>query len=171
MIEAELPMNEVERIQVLQEYGILDTGEEACYDDLVKLAAKISDAPISIVSLLDQDRSWFKSSFGLPRGEVDRKYSICSHAILQPEVFIVEDTALDERFADNPIVSGDLNVRFYAGAPLTSSTGHHLGTLCILDTLIEKLVPTCRQTRTEKAVSGIGRSIDNIIQGIRDTTP
>ncbi len=133
MIEAELPMNEVERIQVLQEYGILDTGEEACFNDLVQLAAKICDAPISIISLLDQDRSWFKSSFGLPRGQVDRKYSICSHAILQTEVFVVEDTTLDERFADNPIVSGDLNVRFYAGAPLTSSTGHHLGTLCVLD--------------------------------------
>ena len=133
MIEAELPNNEVERMQVLQEYGILDTGEEACFNDLVQLAAKICGAPISIISLLDQDRSWFKSSYGLPRGQVERKLSICSHAILQPDVFVVEDTILDSRFIDNPIVSGDLNVRFYAGAPLTTYSGHHLGTLCVLD--------------------------------------
>ncbi len=133
MIEAELPSNELERVQVLKEYGIMDTDEEACFNDLVQLAARICGAPISIVSLLDEDRSWFKSSYGLPRGQVERKYSICSHAILKSEVFVVEDTSLDPRFMDNPIVSGDLKVRFYAGAPLITSTGHHLGTLCVLD--------------------------------------
>lgn len=139
MIEAKLPSNELERVQVLQDYGILDTSEEACFNDLVHLAAKICGTPISIISLLDQDRSWFKASYGLPRGEVARKYSMCSHAILQPEALIVEDTAIDDRFIDNPILCGDLNVRFYAGTPLRTSSGHHIGTLCVLDSSPRKI--------------------------------
>lgn len=133
MVEAELSKNEVERISALDEYQILDTMAEQCLDDLVQLTSKICEAPVSIISLIDEKRSWFKSSHGVPRGEVDRKYSICSHAILQDEVFVVEDTLLDERFHDNPIVRGDLNVRFYAGAPLKTCDGFNLGTLCILD--------------------------------------
>lgn len=142
MIEAELPSNELERVQVLKDYGILDTGEEASFNDLVQLAANICGAPISIISLIDQDRSWFKASFGLPRGEVPRKYSMCSHAILQQEIFVVEDTALDKRFVDNPILCGDLNVRFYAGTPLKSASGHHIGTLCVLDTKPRQITAT-----------------------------
>ncbi|XID75716.1 ATP-binding protein [Alkanindiges sp. WGS2144] len=133
MVEAELPGNELERVQVLQTYSIMDTDEEACFNDLVQLAARICGAPIAVISLLDRERSWFKSSYGLPRGEVERRLSICSHAILQPEIFIVEDTHQDQRFADNPVVNGDLNIRFYAGAPLKTACGHQLGTLCILD--------------------------------------
>ena len=133
MIEAELPENEVGRMHALSEYHILDTMAEQCLDDLVELASKICDAPVSIISLIDETRSWFKSSHGVPRGEVDRKYSICSHAILQKEIFIVEDTLLDERFNDNPVVQGELGVRFYAGAPLTTSDGFNLGTLCLVD--------------------------------------
>lgn len=142
MIEAELPSNEPERIHTLHQYQIMDTEDEECFNDLVQLAANICNVPISIISLLDDKRSWFKSAHGVPRGdEIDRKFSICSHAILQPEVFIVEDTSLDPRFVDNPIVTGDLNVRFYAGAPLKTSDGHHLGTLCILDSKPRKLEP------------------------------
>lgn len=133
MIEAELPENELGRIHALSEYHILDTMAEQCLDDLVQLASKICDAPISIISLIDETRGWFKSSHGVLRGEVDRKYSICSHAILQKEIFVVEDTLLDERFRDNPIVQGELAVRFYAGAPLTTSDGFNLGTLCLVD--------------------------------------
>lgn len=141
MIEAELPGNEAERLQALRQYYVMDTDDEECFRDLVQLAAKICDVPISIISLLDDERSWFKSAHGLPRGEVDRKYSICSHAILQPEIFIVEDTQLDPRFVNNPIVTGDLNVRFYAGAPLKTACGHHLGTLCILDSKPRQIDP------------------------------
>ena len=140
MIEAELPSNEPERLYALNQYQIMDTEDEECFNDLVQLAASICNVPISIISLLDDKRSWFKSAHGVERGaEVDRKFSICSHAILQPEVFIVEDTNLDERFVDNPTLNGDLNVRFYAGAPLKTSDGHILGTLCILDSKPRKL--------------------------------
>jgi signal transduction histidine kinase len=143
MIEAELPSNEPERIHALNQYQIMDTEDEECFKDLVQLAANIFNVPISIISLLDDSRSWFKSAHGVARGEqVERKYSICSHAILQPDVLIVEDTSLDARFAQNPIVTGDLNVRFYAGAPLKTHDGHHLGTLCILDSIPRKLDPS-----------------------------
>ncbi|TEU23833.1 GAF domain-containing sensor histidine kinase [Alkanindiges illinoisensis] len=143
MIEAELPSNEPERLYALNQYQIMDTEDEECFNDLVQLAASICNVPISIISLLDDKRSWFKSAHGVERGaEVDRKFSICSHAILQPDVFIVEDTSLDERFVDNPTLNGDLNVRFYAGAPLKTSDGQILGTLCIQDSKPRKLEPS-----------------------------
>lgn len=143
MIEAELPSNEPERLYALNQYQIMDTEDEECFNDLVQLAASICNVPISIISLLDDKRSWFKSAHGVECGaEVDRKFSICSHAILQPDVFIVEDTSLDERFVDNPTLNGDLNVRFYAGAPLKTSDGQILGTLCILDSKPRKLEPS-----------------------------
>ncbi len=133
MIEAKLPENELGRMHALNEYQILDTMAEQCLDDLVLLASKICEAPVSIISLIDESRSWFKSSYGVPRGEVERKYSICSHAILQQDIFIIEDTLLDERFHDNPTVKSDLGIRFYAGAPLKTYDGFNLGTLCVLD--------------------------------------
>lgn len=142
MIEAELPSNEPERLRALHQYRIMDTEDEECFNDLVQLAANIFNVPVSIISLLDDHRSWFKAGHGVPAGgQVERKYSVCSHAILQSEVFIVEDTSLDERFADNPILCGDLNVRFYAGAPLKTSDGHLIGTLCVLDSKPRKLEP------------------------------
>ncbi|MBK0064153.1 MULTISPECIES: GAF domain-containing sensor histidine kinase [unclassified Acinetobacter] len=133
MIEAELPQNEAGRMYALNGYQILDTMAEQGLDDLVQLASRICEAPVSIISLIDENRSWFKSSYGVPRGEVERKYSICSHAILQKDIFVIEDTLLDERFHDNPAVRGDLSIRFYAGAPLTTCDGFNLGTLCVLD--------------------------------------
>lgn len=142
MIEAELPSNEPERLHALDQYQIMDTEDESCFNDLVQLAANICNAPISIISLLDDKRSWFKSAHGVGCGaEVDRKYSICSHAILHPDILIIEDTQLDERFIDNPTLTGDLNVRFYAGAPLKTSDGHLLGTLCVLDSTPRTLEP------------------------------
>ncbi|WP_151722747.1 GAF domain-containing sensor histidine kinase [Acinetobacter ursingii] len=133
MIEAKLPENELGRMHALNEYQILDTMAEQCLDDLVLLASKICEAPVSIISLIDESRSWFKSSYGVPRGEVERKYSICSHAILQQDIVIIEDTLLDERFHDNPTVKSDLGIRFYEGAPLKTYDGFNLGTLCVLD--------------------------------------
>lgn len=133
MIQAELPIEELERVHVLKRYEIMDTEEEACFDDLVKVASKLCNTPISLISLLDHEFNCFKSSIGLPGDTVKRQYNICGHAILQPDVFVVEDTTQDERYSQHPIVSGNLNVRFYAGVPLKSSAGHHLGTLCVLD--------------------------------------
>lgn len=132
MIKAELPIDEIERVQVLKHYEV-NTEEESCFDDLVKVACKMCNTPMSGIILLEQQRSWFKSSFGLPHDKIKGKYNICSHAVLQPDVFIIEDVTQDERFVHHPIISADLNVQFYAGVPLKSSSGHYLGTLCVFD--------------------------------------
>ena len=128
-----VPANEVARLQTLRSYKILDTKPEERFDDLTQLAALICDAPISLISLIDTDRQWFKSRFGLDLQETPRAQAFCTHAIMQPEMFVVPDAAKDERFAQNPFVTGEAHIRFYAGAPLAARDGHLLGTLCVMD--------------------------------------
>jgi len=125
---------EKERLASLESYSILDTLPEIDYDNLTTIAAAICGAPISVVSLLDDKRQWFKSKFGLDVSETPKEIAFCAHAINEEEdIFMVQDARLDERFVNNPVVTGDPHVIFYAGVPLCSDEGLPLGTLCVID--------------------------------------
>lgn len=123
---------ETARLAVLHAYDVLDTEAEAEFDDLAALAARICDAPTALVSLVAEDRQWFKARVGLETGETGRDVSFCAHAMLQDSVMVVADTRLDPVFRDNGLVTGPPHVRFYAGAPLVTAEGLPLGTLCVL---------------------------------------
>jgi len=132
-VKAPLPANEGERLQVLRSLDILDTAAEEAFDNLVQLAAAICEVPIALVSLVDAERQWFKARVGLNAAETHRDLAFCAHAILQPDLFVVGDTLLDDRFARNPLVMGEPNIRFYAGAPLEMEPDIRLGTFCVID--------------------------------------
>ena len=134
MTAPRIPQNETQRLRALHAYKILDTLAEQAYDDLTGLAAQICDAPIALISLVDRDRQWFKSRVGLNAEETSRKVSFCAHAIHHPkELLEVEDALEDQRFAGNPLVTGDPHIRFYAGMPIVDAAGLALGTLCVID--------------------------------------
>jgi anti-sigma regulatory factor (Ser/Thr protein kinase) len=124
---------ERQRLAALRRYRILGTQPERAFDDLALLASHICGTPIALITLVDEDRQWFKSRVGVSVAETSRSISFCSHAIEQPGLFVVPDTLQDCRFRDNPMVSGDPHVRFYAGAPLITPEGHALGTICVAD--------------------------------------
>lgn len=142
---ARVPDNEAERLDALRDLGILRTGPEERFDRITRLAAKLFAVPIALISLVDEDTQWFKSCIGLDASETSREVAFCAHAILDDEPLIVSDTLLDSRFADNPLVSGAPNIRFYAGCTIKSESHHALGTLCLIDTRPRYLEPNMVQ--------------------------
>ena len=128
-----IPQNERERLAALNALDLLDTPSEERFDRLTRLAKQLFGVPIALVSLIDMDRQWFKSKQGLDACETGRDISFCGHAVLSDAIFEITDASQDQRFADNPLVTGPPNIRFYAGAPLSSTDGYQIGTLCIID--------------------------------------
>lgn len=149
-----MPNNEARRLKVLWQYEVLDTVPEEIFDNLTELAARICEAPIALISLVDESRQWFKSKVGLSLQETSRDVSFCAYAIQQSDLFIVPDTLKDKRFSENPLVKSDPKIRFYAGAPLVTADGYALGTLCVIDK-----VPRTLRADQQQALTILARHI------------
>jgi excisionase family DNA binding protein len=128
-----VPANERARLAALAASGLVDSPSEPRFDRVARLATMVTGSPIALISLLTSTRQWFKSRVGVPVSETTRDWAFCSHAILQNDVFVVEDAISDERFRDNPLVQSEPHIRFYAGVPLRDKSGLALGTLCVID--------------------------------------
>lgn len=159
MIAAPLPLNEAERLAILRRFEILDTPAEPLFDDIATVAATICDTPIALITLVDEGRQWFKARIGLEGSETSRDEAFCAHAILDSAVMQVPDATRDRRFEDNPYVTGEPSVRFYAGAPLDVGDGVRLGTLCVIDRQPRQL--TARQ---EAALQALSRQVVALLE-------
>ena len=149
-----MELNEKARLQALRSYKILDTDPEKAFDDLTILASHICQTPVAMISLIDSNRQWFKSKVGVAISETPREVSFCSRAIQHTGLFVVPDASQDPRFSSNPFVVSEPKIRFYAGAPFTSSDGHPLGTLCVVD-----LVPRQLTAGQENALLALSREV------------
>jgi len=149
-----MELNEKARLQALHKYKILDTDPEKAFDDLAILASQICQTPVALISLIDSNRQWFKSKVGVNVSETPREVSFCATAIEQPDLFVVPDASKDPRFSTNPFVVSDPKIRFYAGAPYTSSDGHPLGTLCVVD-----IVPRQLTSSQKNALLALSRQV------------
>ena len=128
-----IPANEPQRMAAVKRYDILDTPADGSFDRVTAIAARRFNVPISIISIVDNDRIWFKSHHGLDVSQIDREAGLCASAILKNDAHILLDASKDIRSLANPLVAGDFGLRFYAGVPLTTSDGYNLGTLCVID--------------------------------------
>jgi PAS domain S-box-containing protein len=156
---APLPDNEQTRLAVLHRYDILDSGSEAEYDDLTKIAAQVCQTPIALITLVDSERQWFKSRIGLQVAETPREQAFCAYAIHDTATLIISDAIADERFADNALVLGEPHIRFYAGAPLQTSDGVSLGTLCVIDRKAGAL-----SAEQQEALEALARQVVRLIE-------
>lgn len=160
MIRPTKPDNEAERLAALRRYEILDTPQEAAFDDLVMIASAVCGMPMGSVSLIDADRQWFKARLGLDAPETSRDNAFCAYAILNPdEVMVVADAMQDPRFRDNPLVVSDPGIRFYAGAPLLGVEGLPMGTLCVMDRQPRKL-----ETYQIEALNALSRQVSRLLE-------
>src|ERR1700761_6207948 len=130
---------EIERLAALQSYEILDTAPEVAFTEMARLAATIAGTPVALISLVDGSRQWFKAKVGTSITETPRSAAFCAHTIQGRELFVIPDATRDERFCANPLVTGEPNIRFYAGAPLLTPEGHAIGALCIMDSIPREL--------------------------------
>lgn len=156
------PAYESERLKVLRDYEVLDTPPEPQFDDIVALASQICGTPIALISLVDEKRHWFKARVGMEVVEIPREMSFCDHVVSSQDLLVVEDAAKDERFSDSPLVTGDLDVRFYAGMPFMSPSGHVLGALCLLDRVPRKLT-----TEQLSALKILSRQVTTLLRQAR----
>lgn len=166
------PDDEVQRLEALKTLGILDTPPEERFDRLTRMARRMFEVPIALVSLVDKERQWFKSHLGLDATETARDISFCGHAILGDDVFVIEDTARDERFADNPLVLGKPYIRFYAGCPIRAIDGRKMGTICLIDTKPRQLNPEDIEILrdlgavTEREIGAIGLALSDELTSV-----
>ncbi|WKB79959.1 GAF domain-containing sensor histidine kinase [Cellulophaga omnivescoria] len=159
MIAPKEHIKERERLDKLQSYSILDSLPESDYDNITAIAAEICNMPMAMITLIDKDRQWFKSSYGIDVDEMDRDISFCGHAIHENgQVFMVPNTSEDERFYDNPLVTGETNVLFYAGVPFTTEDGLPLGTLCVVD---QK--PNTLTEHQQKSLQALSKQVMNLL--------
>ncbi len=159
-MKAPQPNNESERLNALAAYHVMDSEPEQVFDDLTTLAAQICNCPIALVTLVDDSRQWFKSRVGLEGAQTPREHAFCAHALLDPmQLLVVPDARLDERFADNPLVTGSPHIRFYAGAPLMTPQGFPLGTICVIDRTPREFPPD-----QQKALLALGRLVSQSLE-------
>ncbi|EKO3566443.1 PAS domain S-box protein [Vibrio metschnikovii] len=154
-----LPEEESERQKTLDKTGLLNSGSEARFDRITRLAQQIFSVPIALISLVDRDRQWFKSRQGLDAQQTPREISFCGHAILNSEIFVIENALVDQRFCDNPLVMGTPDIRFYAGAPLHSTKGYRIGTLCLIDSQ-----PRSFSSKQRSMLKDLAATVEALIQ-------
>jgi len=168
------PIDEQARLAALRRYRILDTAPEEAFDDLTLLASYICGTPMALITLIDEERQWFKSQRGLGNlRETERSVAFCTHAITQADILEVPDTREDDRFRQNPFVTGQPHIRFYAGAPLITPDGHALGTLCVIDTEPRRLSPDQRRAldalrHQAQAQLELRRRLDDLRQALAE---